>query len=70
MEKELEIKVNGSVERIPAGRTLSWLIAFFDENDANLIVERNGAFIYPQQYGAVVLQEGDTVEFINPDFGG
>lgn len=41
-----------------------------DERDRSLIVEVNRRFIFPGDYGKTFLSEGDTVEFINPDFGG
>jgi thiamine biosynthesis protein ThiS len=69
-EESINITVNGSSEKVPAGSSLAWLIAFSGEKDKSLIVERNGSFVYPQRYGEVILEDGDIVELINPDFGG
>jgi len=62
--------VNGIAEKVPRGKSLAWLVATSEEKDANMIVERNGVFVYPQQYDSVFVEDGDTIEFINPDFGG
>ncbi len=70
MEQKISVIVNGVTEKVPQGKTLSWLVATSGERDSNMIVERNGVFVYPQQYDAVFVQDGDTIEFINPDFGG
>lgn len=69
-QASISVVVNGISEKVPAGSSLAWLIAFSGEKDRSLIVERNGSFVYPQRYGEVILEEGDTVELINPDFGG
>ena len=70
MEGGISITVNGLRERVPAGKSLSWLIASWGETDKSLIVERNGSFVYPQRYAEAILEEGDVIELINPDFGG
>ncbi|PIP46830.1 MAG: hypothetical protein COX16_07745 [Deltaproteobacteria bacterium CG23_combo_of_CG06-09_8_20_14_all_51_20] len=62
--------VNGVTEKVPRGKSLLWLKDILGEKDANMIVERNGVFVYPQQYDSVFVEDGDTIEFINPDFGG
>ncbi|WP_419662076.1 MoaD/ThiS family protein [Desulfosarcina variabilis] len=38
--------------------------------DPDLIVELNGRFIYPRDYATTIVQSGDEIEFMNPDFGG
>jgi thiamine biosynthesis protein ThiS len=70
MNKKIEIIVNGFKEKVPENRTMSDLIDYFQEKDAHMIVEHNGKFVYPQQYEKTAISEGDTIEFINPDFGG
>lgn len=71
MEREtITIVVNGFEESVPAGNTLLGLVAIFKENDPDLIVEHNGRFVYPKDYGATTVVAGDRVEFINPNFGG
>lgn len=70
MAKEIEVIVNGLAQKVPENASISHLIAFFHEEDAHLIVERNGQFLYPQQYDKVTVSRGDRIEFINPNFGG
>jgi thiamine biosynthesis protein ThiS len=70
MARDIEITVNGVKEKVPENSTVSELIAFFEENDNNLVVELNKKFIYFQQYSATFLTEGDIIESIHPDFGG
>jgi thiamine biosynthesis protein ThiS len=70
MNEPMEITVNGHKETVPGSSTLSSLIHHFKEYDGDLIVEHNGRFVYPQKYAEVTVQEGDTIEFINPNIGG
>lgn len=66
----MDIVFNGVRESVPDRTTISDLIMRTDEKDRALIVEVNRRFIFPGDYGKTFLSEGDTVEFINPDFGG
>jgi len=70
MDRMIRIILNGFPEKVPENITISDLINRFGENDADLIVEHNGQFVYPQKYAAVTASEGDRFEFINPNFGG
>ncbi len=70
MKSSIQVIVNGFEETIPTGSTIAKLIEHFGEVDADLIVEHNGRFIYPEQYEEIVVTEGDKIEFINPSFGG
>lgn len=67
---EIVIMVNGFTQRVPKGTTMAQLISLSNETDPHLIVELNGRFLYPNQYEETGISDGDTVEFINPDFGG
>jgi thiamine biosynthesis protein ThiS len=66
----VNIIINGFEEHVSSGSTIDALIRKFGEGDLDLIVERNGRFVYPQQYGKIEIEKGDRVEFINPNFGG
>jgi len=66
----IEIIFNGVKEKVPAGATIAELIIKIGEQDKHLIVERNNTFIHPHAYPVTTLDEGDKIEFINPDFGG
>ena len=69
-DQKMEISVNGIMEKVPANITIAQLIGYFSEEDAHLIVEQNGQFVYPQRYVTTVVESGDRIEFINPNFGG
>ena len=66
----IEIILNDTRERIPAHSSLQNIIGHFKETDPDLIVELNGRFVYPRTYATTLLDEGDRLEFINPNFGG
>lgn len=66
----IEIVLNGLREEVPAGTTVAELIRMSGEEDKHLIVECNNRFIHPHAYPKTAVEEGDKVEFINPDFGG
>lgn len=70
MPKEIKIILNGCEELVREGVTISDLLTLLNENDQHLIVEHNDMFIPPPQYAARTVEEGDTVEFINPNLGG
>ena len=52
----VNIIINGFEEPVPKGSTLDDLIRQFGEGDVDLIVERNGRFVYPQKYGEIVVE--------------
>lgn len=66
----MNIIVNGFKENVPHNATIKELILHFKEGDVDLIVEHNGRFVYPAKYAETVVQSGDRIEFINPNFGG
>jgi len=70
MSKKINIIVNGFEEEVLENTSIKDLILLFKEGDTDLIVEYNGRFVYPAQYAGLNVQEGDRVEFINPNFGG
>ena len=67
---EIEITFNGMKEKVPSGTTISDLIRHAGEMDKHLVVERNNRFVHGCAYTSTTLNDGDRVEFINPDFGG
>lgn len=66
----MEIIVNGMLEQLSDSFSIAQLIERFKEGDVHLIVERNGRFVHPQDYEGILIEEGDRIEFINPNFGG
>jgi thiamine biosynthesis protein ThiS len=67
---QIDIVLNGLKEQVPAGTTIAGLIKMSGEEDKHLVVERNNRFIHSQAYPTTAVEEGDKIEFINPDFGG
>jgi thiamine biosynthesis protein ThiS len=70
LPKEIEITINGFPEKAPPNITIAALLKHMEEKDAHVIVELNHKVVFPQRYSDTVVQHGDTLEFINPDFGG
>lgn len=70
MNKTIEVIVNGLKETLAENTTISQLIVGYKEGDVDLIVERNGRFVYPRKYEEIILLSDDRIEFINPNFGG
>jgi thiamine biosynthesis protein ThiS len=70
MNSTIEIIINGFPEKVLEGTTISDLVIRFGEGDVDLIVEHNSRFIYPRNYGDIIVSKGDRIEFINPNFGG
>jgi thiamine biosynthesis protein ThiS len=70
MDKTIEVIVNGIKETLAENTTISQLIVGYKEGDVDLIVERNGRFVYPRNYAEIILLNDDRIEFINPNFGG
>ncbi len=70
MDKTIEVIINGIKETLAENTTISQLIVGYKEGDVDLIVERNGRFVYPRNYEEIILLNDDRIEFINPNFGG
>ena len=70
MHKTIEVIINGLKETLVENTTISQLIVGYKEGDVDLIVERNGRFVYPRKYKEIILLNDDRIEFINPNFGG
>ena len=66
----IHIIFNGFSEEIPENTTIAQLIERNKETDGGLIVELNNKFIFRQDYEKTYINDGDKIEFINPDFGG
>jgi thiamine biosynthesis protein ThiS len=66
----MQITVNGIKQEVPEKASIFELIDYCNEREVHLVVEHNGKFVYPNQYETIVVKEGDTLEFIHPDFGG
>ncbi len=67
---KIVIELNGLKEEIPTGLSISKLIVHFKEGDPDLIVEKNGKYIYPKDYISEYVENNDIIEFVNPNLGG
>ena len=63
------VKING-MELDVAGKALSEYLATTDYDHKRIAVERNGDIVPKAQYGATILQDGDTVEVVSFVGGG
>ncbi len=68
--EEIEVTLNGFKEKVTQGFSITQLILEYDEMESAMMVERNGRFVYPQDYDTTFPEAGDILEFIHPDFGG
>ncbi|MFO7987247.1 MAG: MoaD/ThiS family protein [Desulfatiglandaceae bacterium] len=68
--ERIEVTINGFREKVVKNSSITALIMEYDEMESAMIVERNGRFVYPQDYEKTVAEPGDVLEFIHPDFGG
>jgi len=69
-EETILITVEGFPERVVEGTTIAQLVERYGIEDHHLIVEKNGRFVYPQDYGTTRVEAGDDIEMVHPDFGG
>jgi thiamine biosynthesis protein ThiS len=70
MPEKLTVIINGCEERVPENSTILSLLELFGEHNDHLIVEHNDFFVPPHRYDSIKVNEGDVVEFINPNLGG
>ncbi len=68
--EKIEVTINGFKETVVRGSSVTELILQYDEMESAMMVERNGRFVYPQDYDTTLPEAGDVLEFIHPDFGG
>jgi thiamine biosynthesis protein ThiS len=68
--KQVQVVVNGLTEALPEGLTVDGLLVHLKEGDPDLIVEINGRYVYPRDYGKVLVAPGSVIELINPNLGG
>lgn len=68
--ERIEVTINGFKEDVVKGSSVTQLVLKYDEMESALMVERNGRYVYPQDYDTTHPEAGDVLEFIHPDFGG
>ena len=60
------VTVNGQPQNA-AGKPLAQLLEELGYQAGRIAVERNGEIVPKAQYGAVTLEDGDTLEVVGPD---
>ena len=70
MAGEIEITVNGSAMRVPAGASVADLLERLRVSTPRVAVERNREILPKSQYDVTVLAEGDTFEVVELVGGG
>ncbi len=66
----MRIVVDGQPETVKSGATVLDVLQRRNEPTAHVLVEINGSFVHPREYGDIFLRPGDRMEVILPAFGG
>ena len=66
----MRIVVDGLPEEVSDGATVSDVLKQRGEPTSHIIVEINGSFVHPRNYGDRIVRAGDTIEVVYPAFGG
>lgn len=67
---DIEITVNGEVQRVPTGTTVSQLLEQLGKQPRYLAVERNQALVPRTQHADCVLSAEDQIEIVTLVGGG
>lgn len=62
--------MDGLPEDVPDGTSVLKVLRQRGEPITHIIVEVNGSFVHPQDYGETKLRPGDRMEVVYPAFGG
>lgn len=60
----MKTRINGEAVDMPVGISIKELICRRRINPKNVVVEYNRVILKPQEWGGIVLKEGDTLEII------
>lgn len=66
----MKVVVDGQAETVRSGATVLDVLRRRGEPTTHVLVEINGSFVHPREYGEVLLSPGDRMEVILPAFGG
>ena len=66
----IEVTVNGDVRAIDPGHTVTSFLESLDLNPGLVVVERNGEILERDEYDAVAVEAGDTLELVHFVGGG
>ena len=67
---EVEIRLNGEVRRVPAGRSLPQLLTDLGLGPQGALVEHNGRALLRSEWAGVRVREGDQLEILRVVAGG
>lgn len=70
LASELQVIVNGAARRLPAGTSVTALLARLDAAGKRVAVERNGAIVPRSAHAQTQLADGDVVEVVIAVGGG
>ncbi|UCC75093.1 MAG: sulfur carrier protein ThiS [Gemmatimonadota bacterium] len=66
----MTVTLNGEAKEIPAGLTVSGLLAHLGLHERLVVVERNREIVRRGQYAEVPVNAGDTIELVHFVGGG
>lgn len=69
-DREITLTLNGEERVVPAGLTVSGLLAHLDLHERLVVVERNREIVRRSQYAEVHVEAGDTIELVHFVGGG
>ena len=66
----MRIVVDGLPAEVPDRASVSEVLKLRGEPTTHIIVEINGSFVHPDEYGTTRLNRDDRMEVVYPAFGG
>lgn len=66
----MQVAINGEAKDIAAGITVLALLEQLGLNPKLVVAQRNEEIVERQEYGSVILEEGDNLEFVRFVGGG
>jgi len=67
---QIRVHVNGKEREVPSGLSVHELVESFDLNPLLIVVELNREILSRDQFGEVVVADGDSVELVHFVGGG
>lgn len=66
----IHLEVNGDGRSVPPGTTVAGLLVELGLEGRPVLVERNGEALFPRDFGATALGDGDRLEIVRMVAGG
>jgi sulfur carrier protein len=70
MSQTITIQLNGQAREVPAGGSVTALLESLGLSGQPVLVERNGNAVFPRDFPATKLADGDVLEIIRVVAGG